>query len=177
MKKYVAICAALGALIAAPIGGAARPVGTLPPSWDDPLFIPAGFGCAFDVLALGRATAWGGEVDIELPDGRTMAIGNGLITLTNLDTGGTYVWHSDYRAIETFPDADTVVEASWGKFFVGPFLPGDQGPFGEVGEDGENGGLFGVVGTSSSTFDLNTEQVTSFSYQGRVIDICAALTG
>jgi hypothetical protein len=173
MRKFALLIALLAAApIAAPVAGAEKPIRT-PRPIPDPSVIPAGLGCAFDVLVDHRPVGGGGAGIFELADGRTVLFGNADLTFTNLDTGKTYIWHSDYRELDTFPDADTALGVFSGKVFSS-FFPGDQGPFGEVGE---NGAIFGFTGKTSFTLDLNTFLYTGFSNQGTVTDICAALTG
>ena len=78
---------------------------------------------------------------------------------------------SDFKATDTFVDANTVNSVIIGRVWV-QFYPGDQGPFGVVGA---NGAAYAFDGQLSYTLDLNTFAFTSFSYKGPVVDLCAEL--
>jgi hypothetical protein len=156
------------ALIAAPAGVAAKPSRTVLPV-PDPFVIPAGLGCSFDV---GVAPI-GSQAITEFDDGHIARTANADITMTNLEGTSSYVQRSNYHLTETYPDANTVLLEVSGRIFI-QFFPGDVGPFGEVGEPGA---MYAFVGTVSATIDLDTELYTSFSYEGTVTDLCAALAG
>ena len=53
--------------------------------------------------------------------------GHGDITLTNLETGTSYLQYSRYDETVTFPDANTAETVINGRVIV-EFYPGDQGP-------------------------------------------------
>jgi hypothetical protein len=173
---FVLLIAVAGfALITTPVAEAEKPIRT-PREFPSPFVLPGGVVCAFDVLLVPRRMGGGGAGIFRFADGRTVFFANAELTVTNLETGRTYIHHSDYREIDTFPDADTGLDVVSGNILAW-FFPGDQGPFGEVGENGENGGLFAFVGKTTRTFDPNTSLFTSFSHQGKMTDVCAALTG
>jgi hypothetical protein len=159
---------AVGAmLIAAPLSLGASPVRTVvipgPGVW------PAGFGCPFDV---GRVPNDVTRIT-EFSGGRTVFQVNAEPTLTNLETGTAYIQRSRFTATDTYdPDANDVLSVTSGRFIIN-FFPGDQGPFGKVGE---SGALFAFAGRVQTTFDLDTEIVISFSYEGTVTDLCGVLS-
>jgi hypothetical protein len=93
-------------------------------------------------------------------------------TLTNLDTGTSYLQRTAVEDTETYdPETNTFLDVSVGRSFDW-FSPGDQGPFGEVGA---NGALFAVVGYSRVTTNADTGQITSFSLVGTATDLCPIL--
>jgi hypothetical protein len=100
--------------------------------------------------------------------------GRSRLTLTNLETGDSFVQVSRYKVTETFdPEANEVLVEISGRIFIG-FIEGDQGPFGEVGEDGL---LVSVIGHQQFTVDLGTNVVTSYSLDGTATDICPLISG
>jgi len=124
--------------------------------------IPAGEGCAFDVLVTTTHREEAGE---------RFPIGYGDITFTNVDTGTSYLQQSRYTATETFdPETNTVLVEITGRIWIG-FLPGDQGPNGEVEEYLH----YAFKGSLQYTLDLETGLFTAFSYEGTYVDICAEL--
>ena len=168
VKPVVLVLFLLTSLGSAPAALAAKPTRTViePP---DPFVIPTGLGCAFDV---GVAPI-GWQAITEFDDGRTVRIGHADISMTNLDTGASYLQISRYRDVETYDPVtnDALVQVS-GRIFWN-LWPGDRGPFGVIGEPGA---VFGTVGNVTVTFDLDTELVTSFSLDGQATDICSELS-
>ena len=156
-------------LIAIPMAKAAKPDRTVfGPSSPDT--IPAGFGCSFDVGFQPSDDAF--RIVTVFSDGRTVTIGHGRPTLTNLDTGESYVQTSRYKATETYnPESNDVLIEVSGRIYL-QFFPGDQGPSGTVGA---NGALFAVAGHAALTVDLDTFVYTSFSLDGQSLDLCAAI--
>ncbi|WP_461164128.1 hypothetical protein [Arthrobacter sp. R4-81] len=60
-----------------------------------------------------------------------------------------------------------------GRFFIG-FIPGDIGPDGPVTETE----TYSVAGHQTFTFDADTNTITAYSLDGKVLaDICAVLAG
>jgi hypothetical protein len=159
------------ALVAVPTGLGAKPVRTVITL--EPSVIPAGFGCAFGVAVLPNGPNGVPRVTVtDFSDGRTVTQVNADPTLTNLDTGTSIVHGSRFTETDTYdPETNDIFSVASGTLLLNLY-PGDQGPFGEVGE---NGALFAVVGTNQLTFDLDTGQVTSFSYVGTVTDVCPLL--
>jgi hypothetical protein len=132
--------------------------------------IPAGTGCAFDVLE--ELDEKSGLRLTEYSDGRLHILAHGNIVLTNLDTERSIDWKNRWSAWETFdPETNSVVWEASGRLIFS-FFPGDQGPFGTVGE---NGALFGFVGHVEMTWDADTGVITSFSLNGQAIDLCPLL--
>ena len=125
--------------------------------------IPAGWGCAFDV-------------QLDVPDsaaGDHTAVGYGDITMTNLETGATYLQKSRHVSTEVLDEAtNTLFDHEVGRIFI-QFYPGDQGPYGVVEEPGA---LYAFACKLDITWDLDTDAYTAFTYSGLVIDLCAELS-
>ena len=154
------------ALVAVPAGVGAKPdkiYGTA----TEPFVVPAGLGCAFDFLVAPD----GFRKEKTFSDGTNVRQAQATVTMTNLEGPGSYIQYSDYKATDTFLDANTAQSVIIGKVWV-QFYPGDQGPLGVVGA---NGGAYAFDGQVSLTLDLNTFLYTSISYKGPVVDLCAEL--
>ena len=110
----------------------------------------------------------------QFDDGRTQTIGRADPTLTNTETRRSIVHHSSYLAVETIDEetGDILVEIH-GRIFIG-LTAGDQGPFGTVGPDGA---LLSVTGNQTFTVDAESGRTTTYTLDGRVRDLCAALEG
>jgi hypothetical protein len=163
-RKSFLLVLLVAALSAVPTALGVAPIRTVTEP-EEPILIPAGTGCAFDVLEeLGENAR---ITFTEFSDGRLRAQAHGDVVLRNLETEQSSDWKNRWNAWQT----STVFEASGRLLFS--FFPGDQGPFGTVGE---NGALFGLVGHTEITFDADTGAITSFSLDGQAIDICPLLT-
>jgi hypothetical protein len=171
-KRFaIVICVAAAALIVVAPAMGAKPTRTVVDLEGDAFVIPAGEGCAFDVGF--RASERSRQAVTEFSDRRLQVIGHAERTLTNLETGDSFVQVSRYRDI-TFDAAanDAFIETS-GRIFI-TFLPGDQGPFGEVKSPGL---LLSVIGHQSFTLDLDANAITAYSLDGQATDVCALLSG
>jgi hypothetical protein len=137
---------------------------------EEPILIPAGTGCAFDVLEeLGENAHL---TFTEFSDGRLHIQAHGDIVLTNLETEQSIDWKNRWNTWETFdPEANSIISEFSGRLLF-TFFPGDQGPFGTVGE---NGAFFAFVGRVELTMDADTGVITSFSLNGSATDVCALL--
>ena len=165
----VALIVGAVVLIAAPAAFGAKPIRTV--FHPEPILIPAGFGCEFDVEEVPSADTR--AVITEFSDGRTVIQGKSDPTLTNLETGDVFLQKTRVKVTDVYdPVANDVLEEISGRIFVG-FFPGDQGPFGEVGA---TGAVYSVIGHQRLTYDLDTDVITSYSLEGQAIDICAALS-
>lgn len=82
--------AALVALIVVPTALGAKPTRTVIGA--EPLVIPAGEGCAFDVA--GEPEADARQAITSFSDGRVQTIGHGTGTLMNVATGDLFVQRS-----------------------------------------------------------------------------------
>jgi hypothetical protein len=161
------------ALISVPTALGAKPTRTvIHPEGDVDFVFPAGFGCSFDVRA--EPDENGSGLITEFSDGRVVTHGHADITLTNLETGDSFLQRSRYEETvrHVAETNDLFVEIS-GRYGINLF-PGDQGPFGEVGE---NGALLSVVGHQVFTLDLDTDVITAYSLTGKATDACAELSG
>jgi hypothetical protein len=164
---FVAVAIALGvvptAFGVAPIRSVFEP--------EPQILIPAGEGCAFDVLEELAENA--GLTLTEYSDGRLHIQAHGDLVLTNLDSDQSIDWKNRWNAWETFdPETNSVRWEASGRLLYS-FFPGDQGPSGTVGE---SGALFAFIGLVELTLDADTGAVTSFSLDGQATDICALLT-
>lgn len=158
------------ALVAVPTALAAKPIRTV--FEPQPLVIPAGFGCSFDV---GGQPGEGARATLtEFSDGRTVIQGHAEPTLTNLETGETFAQRTRAKITDTFdPQTNEIVEEVSGRIFINLY-PGDQGPSGLVEEPGA---VLSVIGHQRLTFDPDTFVVSSYSLNGKATDICAQLSG
>jgi len=155
-------------LIAAPAAFAGKPVktpGVIPAAE----VISAGFGCSFDVLWHPNE---GAIIDFEFDGGRQARIANGDVTLTNLETGKTFIHEARYHGTYTVDPTTNEVEIVTNGAFIISFYPGDAGPYGEVAELGM---LLRFVGNTRITVDLETLAYADFSYAGTMTDVCALL--
>jgi hypothetical protein len=164
LKFVLLVAIVAAALVAVPTALGGKPVrAVITPG---PGVFPAGFGCAFDVGVLPNSPTR----ITQFSDGRTVTQVNAEPTFTNLDTGESFVNRTRFTATETYdPVSNDILDVGSGRFVL-EFFPGDQGPYGVIGNDG---GLFVFAGTATLTFDLDTGQITSFSYAGTVTDLCA----
>jgi hypothetical protein len=138
----------------------------------DGIYVPAGFGCAFDVS--GTPDARARQTFTTFGDGRFQTVGHANPTFTNVETGDTYVQRSRYQSTENYdPATDSVVVEASGRIFI-TFFPGDIGPDGIVGPPGR---FIGFVGHVRLTVDPVTFAITSFQHTGTSTDICAELSG
>jgi len=132
---------------------------------DDDL-IPAGEGCAFDILYHVEHK--------QTPAADHLRIGFGQATITNPATGASVVTKSRYT--ETF-SVDEVTNTESG-IILGrrnwQFYPGDQGPFGVVVEEVD---LLRLEGRVTYTFDFDADLFTAFTFSGGATDICAMIAG
>lgn len=151
----------LATVIAIGITLIAAPAASADHTW----VILAGEGCSFDVLL--EAT------HLPEPVGERNPVGWGNATLTNLDTGATYLHRTRYVARETFdPDTNTWLVEELGRKVLN-FFPGDQGPNGLVEEPGL---YLAFSGTRQYTVPADGFLFTSFSYTGTYIDLCPELS-
>jgi hypothetical protein len=133
---------------------------------------PGGVICAFPVR--GEPVAGAQQKVTIFSNGREQTIGHGGPILTNLDTGKTITVKARFKATTTFDATNNTVVFDASGRIVWFFAPGDQGPFGTL--DGTDG-LFAIDGRSRATIDLTTGVVTSFAWNGKYTDLCAALAG
>ena len=128
----------------------------------------AGTACPFDIQIEATAQAQDGAPGHQI----SHQVVSGNITITNLETGATYLWFSRYNDTETFDPATKTYHVTVEGRTI--FLPatGDSGPSGVVGE---SGALYGMSGTMEYTV---TKQgvITDFSFTGSYVDICAELS-
>jgi hypothetical protein len=93
-------------------------------------------------------------------------------TITNLDTGATFVQRSRGVPTATFhPSSETWEVTIFGRYYIALY-PGEPGPAGVVEEPGLWISIHGVL-----EFTMTTDEVVvEFSLDGSYIDVCAELT-
>ena len=165
-KLTAAVAASAVALVAAPAAGAQKPYQE-PIQLEDQV-LP---GCGFDVGL--EADADGREYMRIFAGGRFTVHSHARPTLTNLDTGDSVTYRLRYQFQETVdPDTgDALGQISGRSLWL--IVPGDVGPSGEVDMDG---GIVHIVGRLRYVADPETFAITSLTVQGRVTDVCAALS-
>jgi hypothetical protein len=137
-----------------------------------PLELPAGLGCSFPVS--GTPDDKAGYRVTEFSDGRTLFVGQGNPTMTNLETGQSIQPRFHFSRLQTTgPEPGTVDIELRGSFFS-YFFPGEAGPYGRVEAPGA---LLAMTGRAVATYDPNADLFTDFSFDGKVTDLCAALAG
>jgi hypothetical protein len=131
----------------------------------------AGQGCAFDI---SYVDAPGARITVtDFSDGREAADVHAVVTLTNDETGTTFVHKAFFHDLTWFDTADGVYrDVTDGQVLVW-LSQGDLGPYGIVGADGL---AVRFEGTVSSTWDPNVNAVTEFAYQGTVQNVCTLLS-
>jgi hypothetical protein len=168
-RRFLILIVFVLALSVVPTALGVAPIRTVVES-EEPILIPAGTGCAFDVLEeLGENAHL---TFTEFSDGRLHIQAHGDVVLTNLETEQSIDWKNRWNASQTFdPEANSIIFEYSGRLLF-TFFPGDQGPF---GTDGENGAFFAFVGLVEITIDADTGVVTSFSLNGSATDVCVLL--
>ena len=132
---------------------------------------PAGQGCAFDI---SYVDAPGARITItDFSDGTEMTVVHAIATLTNDDTGATFVHMAFFHDVFWLDAANGVYRDMTNGQFVVWFYPGDVGPYGIVGDDGL---ALRFEGTVWAAYDPTTFAITEFAYQGTITDVCAALS-
>jgi hypothetical protein len=166
--RGVVIALALALLWAAP-AAAAKPTRTvLHPIGGSH---PAGQGCAFEI---SYVDAPGARIIVtDFSDGREASDVHAIATLTNDDTGATFVHKAFFHDVSWFDAADGVWRGMTDGQVVVWFFPGDVGPYGIVGGDGL---ALRFEGTVWSTWDPNANAITEFAYRGTVTNVCALLS-
>lgn len=159
-RKLTAVLAASAlALVAAPTAGAGQPFTEPIPLEDQVLPV-----CAFDV-GFDRD---GREYMRIFDSGRFTVHSYGRPTLTNADTDESVSYRLRYLFTDTGDGRGSVTGRS-----LWTINPGDVGPSGEVDPDG---GLIHVVGRLHYVADPETFAITSLTIDGRVTDVCDALS-
>lgn len=135
-------------------------------------FIPAGFGCSFDVLVEPAAKEWSKVTHLD--DGSMRVTHHGNTTFTNWDSGASFLHAARFqRTVTQDTTSNTLLATMHGRVNIN-LWPGDIGPYGIVAEPGL---LVAVRGSIRSTFDLGTGSYTAFEVSGYVTDVCAMLDG
>lgn len=132
---------------------------------------PAGQGCAFDITFVD---APGSRITVtDFSDGRELAIVHAVATLTNVDTGKTFVHKAFFHDVSWYDAADDVWRDVTDGQVVIWLYPGDLGPYGIVGSDGLAVRIEGTVWTA---WDPNANAVTEFAYVGTIQNVCDLLS-
>lgn len=132
---------------------------------------PAGQGCAFDVSYVDAPRARITVTDFS--DGREAADVHAVATLTNDETGATFVHKAFFHDVSWFDAASGVYRDVTDGQVVVWLYAGDLGPSGIVGADGL---AVRIEGTVWSAWDPNANMVTEFAYQGTITNVCALLS-
>ena len=171
-RRLIAAASIVVALLlsAVPATYGAKPFRTvLPPS--DPVVIPAGQGCSFDVLEEPGPDAR--PTITVFDDGRTVLHAHANATLTNVDTGASFAHRARFHLVQRYdPETNQVSQVVSGQVFI-TFWAGDQGPYGVVSEPGL---MLRFTGTAQITADAETGVYSEFSSTGFFTDICALLS-
>jgi hypothetical protein len=154
---------------------AAPGVQAKPPERDvihgSPIFVPAGEGCAFDVVEIPDP---GAHVRITyFSDGRERSIAHADVRIINVDTGATFYHRARFNSTDVYIAATNQFRSVIDGTVWITFWPGDQGPFGTVGT---NGAMYRFTGHVELLVEADTLVYTSFKSSGRVQDVCAALS-
>jgi hypothetical protein len=138
----------------------------------EPLELTAGLGCSFPVS--GTPDDKAGYRVTEFSDGRTLFVGRGNPTMTNVETGQTIQPSFHLSRLQTAGAVAGTVELDTRGSFFFVFFPGDVGPNGRVEAPGA---LLEMTGRAVATYDLSAGLFTAFSFDGKITDLCAALAG
>jgi hypothetical protein len=162
------IALAIAAIWAAP-AAAAQPARTvLHPTGG---LHPAGQGCAFDI---SYVDAPGSRITItDFSDGSEMVDAHAIATLTNDETGATFVHKAFFHDVSSYDPATGLYTGMTNGQVVNWFYPGDVGPYGIVGPDGL---ALRFEGTIWYTWDANLNALTQFAYVGTVTNVCDLLS-
>jgi hypothetical protein len=157
-------------LLAGPAAAITKPTRTVITPEPEGVSWPAGVVCEFAVQGVPDDRAR--QAITDFADGRSITIGHGSPTLTNVETGTSLVHRSSYKVTEIYDPIghEFLVEIS-GRIFIVLF-EGEPGPSGEVGSDGA---LLSLVGHVQFTVDVSGS-ITSFSLDGTSTDLCALLS-
>ena len=133
---------------------------------------PAGQGCAFDI---SYVDAPGATITVtDFSDGTEIVIVHAIATLTNDDTGATFVHKAFFHDVSSFDPATGLYTGMTNGQVVNWFSPGDVSPFGRI--VGADGLALRFEGTIWYTWDANLNALTQFAYQGTVTNVCALLS-
>jgi hypothetical protein len=166
MARGAVIAVAMALVVAAPAAAATPPTRNV--YQPHPFVIPAGQACAFDVA--GHPTS-GFEAETVFSDGRVKDSIRVKGYYENLETGARYWVNDTYTELDVSLATNTVVITTSGQVET-LFWPGDAGPFGPV----TTATMYRFDGTTTNTVDLTANRTAAFSWSGRIIDICAALS-
>ena len=123
--------------------------------------------CSFDQLVNVEVIG----IDWIFSDGRFVWVNVATITLTNLETGTSYVQSSRYHSTTTIAADGTEHVVINGQRWMG-FPEGDQGPEGEVGPVGAD---YFVTGKQTFVYDPKKDLITSYELDGQAVDACEVL--
>ena len=132
---------------------------------------PAGQGCAFDI---SYVDAPGARITVtDFSDGREISDVHAVATLTNDETGATFVHKAFFHDVNWLDAANGVYRGMTNGQSVFWFFPGDVGPYGIVGADGL---ALRIEGTIWYSADATTFAITEFAYNGTVTNVCTLLS-
>ena len=132
---------------------------------------PAGEGCSFDISYVDTP---GSRITVtDFSDGTEMVDAHAIATLTNDETGATFVHKAFFHDVSSFDPATGLYTGMTNGQVVNWFYPGDVSPYGIVGPDGL---ALRFEGTIWYTWDSNANALTQFSYVGTVQNVCDLLS-
>jgi hypothetical protein len=132
---------------------------------------PAGQGCAFDI---SYVDAPGARITVtDFSDGREISDVHAVATLTNDETGATFVHKAFFHDVNWLDAANGVYRGMTNGQSVFWFFPGDVGPYGIVGADGL---ALRIEGTIWYSADATTFAITEFAYNGTATNVCTLLS-
>ena len=136
----------------------------------DEVVYPAGEFCP-GFAVLGNITVKGSEKT--LPGDRFWEHNVGTGVWTNAESGQTFTQRSRYASVVTYDEATHDFQITIdGRFMIG-FYAGDIGLEGPVTEETQT---YSVVGHQTFTYDADTDKITAYSLDGKVLaDVCAVL--
>jgi hypothetical protein len=125
----------------------------------DPIDLPAGVVCSFDVHIQG-----GGRQNVLTFPGRETIVGSGSVTVSNAATGTSITLDSggDFTSVEHKDGSAQIIGSGHVLFLL---LPGDSG----------GPGLFQSTGHVVMDYDIASDTVTSIDTRGQLTDVCAAI--
>ena len=132
--------------------------------------MPAGQACTFPVAGVPTS---GFVAVIDFPDGREKRSVHAKGYYENLDTGKRYWVNDSWSELDVYDPTTNILVITTSGLGDYVFWPGDASPFGGVMA---GPGLYRIDGTAVNTVDFNVNQTTAFTWSGRIIDICAALS-
>jgi hypothetical protein len=163
-----AIALLLAVVVAAPAAAATPPTRTV--HFSSGWYAPAGQACTFDI----RGVPTSGFIAVTtFSDGTQKRSVRIKGYYENVATGARFYVNDSWSETDVYdPETNTLLITANGHVDV-PFWVGDASPFGGVVT---TPAYYEFDGTTTNLIDFNANRTAAFSWSGRVIDICAALS-